>query len=247
MSYFSSPFVKTPMKNAKMKNYRYVIAFCGSLFVYISFGVLLLIFSHYKNVIKKESQTSIIFDLAQFEQSKVTKNTKVMPQTPAEQEMPKPAEQKSIVKETIQQPKNLKPISKPLNKNQNEQTSASSSTNKIDAVPNLSLAKQNISQTTAPKQINSGTFEAMVKNRINQYKFYPPIAKNRGIEGVIEASFVILPNGNVADIKLSGPNALKSAAREAINRAFPIDVSNCPISLPTTMHISLRYSLLSEN
>lgn len=244
MSYFSSPFVKTPMKNAKMKNYRYVIAFCGSLFVYISFGALLLIFSHYKNIIKKESQTSIVFDLIQFQEPQNKKNTKVMPEPPVKQEIPKPAEQKPIVKETIQQPQKLKPISKPRNKN--KQARASSSTKKIDAATNLSSAKQNRSQTTTPKQINSQTFEAMVKNRINQYKFYPPIAKNRGIEGVIEASFVILPNGNVADIKLSGSNALKSAAREAITRAFPIDVSNCPISLPTTMHISLRYSLLLE-
>jgi protein TonB len=223
-----------------------VIAFCGSLFVYISFGIVFFIISHftYKESTPIQAQTAILFDLTQFQESQDEKNTKVMPEPPVKQEMPKPTEQKPIIKEIAKQPKEAKPISKPLN--QNKQVKVSPSSTKFDSQSNVAATKQNIPQAAAPKKIDSSTFEAMVKNRINQYKFYPPIAKNRGIEGVIEASFVILPNGNVSEITVSGPNALKSAAREAITRAFPIDVSSCPISLPATMHISLRYSLLSE-
>jgi len=227
-----------------MKNYRYVIAFCGSLFVYISFGIIFFIISHltYKNSIP--IQTAIVFDVTQFQEPQDKKNTKIMPEQQINQEMQKPAEHKPIVKETAKQPKEPKLISKSIN--QNKQVKISSSSTKFNSQSSMATTKQNISKAAAPKKIDSSTFESMVKNRINQYKFYPPIAKNRGIEGVIEASFVILPNGNVSEIIVSGPNALKSAAREAIIRAFPIDVSNCPISLPAAMHISLRYSLLSE-
>ena len=228
-----------------MNNYRYVIALCGSLFVYISFGIVFFIISHFTYKKSTPTQTAIIFDVTQFQESQNKKNAPVSPEPPAKQEIPKPAEQKPITtKETLKQPKEPKPISKPLD--QNKQVKTLSSSTKIDSKYNMSATKQSIPQATTPKKIDSSTFESMIKHRINQYKFYPPIAKNRGIEGVIEASFVILPNGNVSEISVSGPNALKSAAREAISRAFPIDVSNCPMSLPATMHISLRYSLLSE-
>ncbi|MBN2722152.1 MAG: TonB family protein, partial [Campylobacterales bacterium] len=147
-------------------------------------------------------------------------------------------------KEAAKQPKEPKSISKPLD--QSKQVKILSKNIKADSAPDEVAMKQSKPRATNTTKIDSSTFESMIKHRINQYKFYPAIAKNRGIEGVIQASFVILPNGNVTDISVSGPNALKGAAREAITRAFPIDVSNSPVSLPTTMHISLRYSLVSD-
>lgn len=224
-----------------MNNYRYVIAFCGSLFVYISFGIVFFIISHFTYKNSTPTQTAIMFDVTQFQEPQDKKNTKVTPEPTVKQDMPKPAKQEPIAKESTKQPK---PISK--QPDQNKQVKTSPSSTKIDSKSNMAATKQSIPQATTPKKIDSSTFESMVKHRINQYKFYPPIAKNRGVEGVIEASFVILPNGNVSEISVSGPNALKSAAREAITRAFPIDVSNAPVSLPAAMNISLRYSLVSD-
>ncbi|MDD5406532.1 MAG: TonB family protein [Sulfurovaceae bacterium] len=132
-----------------------------------------------------------------------------------------------------------KQISKPKQeKSVSISNKQSTSLSKQYAIP------QETSDIVAPNKIDSSAFEAMIKNRIIQNKFYPLIAKNAGIEGVVNASFVILPNGNVGEISVNGSNALKSAAREAIYRAFPIDVRNCPVNLPITMHISLRYSLV---
>lgn len=220
-----------------------MIAFGGSVFVYISFGIIFFIISHftYKKITPIQTQSAIIFDVTQFQEPQNKKNTKIMPEQPVKQETLKPIEQKSIItKETVKQPKEPKPISQPLD--QNKQTKALSSRTRVDKAE----MKQSKPQATNTTKIDSSAFESMIKNRINQYKFYPPIAKNRGIEGVIQASFVILPNGNVSEISVSGPNALKGAAREAITRAFPIDVRNSPVSLPATMHISLRYSLVSD-
>ncbi|GEM_PF-2527825 len=230
-----------------MNNYRYMIAFGGSVFVYVSFGIVFFIISHftYKKSTPIQTQSAIMFDVTQFQEPQNKKNTKIMPEQPVEQEIPKPIEQKPIIsKETIKQPKELKPIPKPLD--QNKQTKVSSSRTKVDNQFDTASMKQSKPQATNTTKIDSSAFESMIKHRINQYKFYPPVAKNRGIEGVIQASFVILPNGNVSEISVSGPNALKGAAREAITRAFPIDVRNSPVSLPATMHISLRYSLVSD-
>jgi len=230
-----------------MNNYRYVIALCGSLFVYISFGIVFFIISNftYKKSTPIPVQNTIIFNITQFQEHQNKKNTQIMPEQPVKQEIPKPIEKKHvIVKETAKRLEELKPISRSFE--QNKHTKASSSSKKVDLKSDETAIKQSIPQATNTTKIDSSAFESMIKHRINQYKFYPPVAKNRGIEGVIQASFVILPNGNVSEISVSGPNALKGAAREAITRAFPIDVRNSPVSLPATMHISLRYSLVSD-
>lgn len=230
-----------------MNNYRYVIAFGGSLFVYISFGIVFFIFSHftYKKSTPIQTQSAIMFDITQFHEPQIKQNTNIMPEQPIKQEMSKPIEQKSIItKETAKRRKEPKPISKSFE--QSKQLKAPSSSKNVNTASDAEAMKQNKPQVATAKKIDSSAFESMIKHRINQYKFYPPIAKNRGIEGVIQASFVILPNGNIADISVSGPNALKGAAREAITRAFPIDVSNAPVSLPAAMNISLRYSLVSD-
>ena len=137
-----------------MKNYRYVIAFCGSLFVYISFGIIFFIISHltYKNSTPIQTQTAIMFDVTQFQEPQDKKNTKIMPEPPVKQEMPKPTEQKPIVKETAKQPKEAKPISKPLN--QNKQVKTSSSNTKFDSQSSTGATKQNIPQALDRFKIN---------------------------------------------------------------------------------------------
>lgn len=222
-----------------MINCRYVIAFGGSLFVYLSIGVLFFIISQstYKEIIAKESQSKITLSLEQFQ-----KPQPLMPQpqnNPCCIIKPKQEPLKTVPKNpTIF--KKYKQIHKPK-----QETLVSISPKQIP-LPSKQYIPQELPETAVPNKIDSGAFEAMVKNRIMQNKFYPLIAKNAGIEGIVNASFVILPNGNVGEISVSGSNALKGAARQAISRAFPIDVSNCPVSLPTTMHISLRYSLISD-
>lgn len=212
-----------------MINCRYVIAFGGSLFVYLSIGVLFIIISQstYKEIIAKESQSKITLSLEQFQ-----KPQPLMPQpqnNPCCLIKPKQEPLKTVQKNPKIFQKD-KQISKP----------------KQNSSPYKQYTPQQLPKSSIPDKIDSGAFEAMVKNRIMQNKFYPLIAKNEGIEGIVNASFVILSNGNVGEISVSGSNALKGAARQAISRAFPIDVSNCPVSLPTTMHISLRYSLISD-
>lgn len=67
-------------------------------------------------------------------------------------------------------------------------------------------------------------FTIVVRTKIEQAKFYPKWAKDRGYEGVVGVSFVIKPDGNVIGIKVVRPchcEALNKAACEAIMKAAP--------------------------
>ncbi len=87
-------------------------------------------------------------------------------------------------------------------------------------------------------------FLSKVRQKINQHKSYPKIAKRRGMQGKVKVRFTILANGNVGHISVSGPKVFHNSARHAVKSAFPISTRNIPISLPTSVNLSLRYQLL---
>lgn len=67
-------------------------------------------------------------------------------------------------------------------------------------------------------------FKAMVRGKIERAKFYPGSARKEGYQGTVGVRFVLLPDGNVRDIKVVRPlpyETLNSAACEAIKRAAP--------------------------
>jgi len=67
-------------------------------------------------------------------------------------------------------------------------------------------------------------FTTVVRTKIEQAKFYPKWARDRGYEGVVGLSFVIKPDGNVIGIKVVRPchcEVLNKAACEAIMKAAP--------------------------
>ncbi|HCY18885.1 MAG TPA: hypothetical protein DHU69_03810, partial [Deltaproteobacteria bacterium] len=67
-------------------------------------------------------------------------------------------------------------------------------------------------------------FKTLVRTKIEQAKFYPKWARDRGYEGVVGVSFVIKPDGNVIGIKVVRPchcEVLNKAACEAIMKAAP--------------------------
>ncbi len=86
-------------------------------------------------------------------------------------------------------------------------------------------------------------FLANLRAKINRGKSYPRIAKKRGMQGTIKICFIILKNGHVGNITLSGPKVFHNSAKRAVKKAFPLNVKNAPLSLPTTVNLSLRYKL----
>lgn len=87
-------------------------------------------------------------------------------------------------------------------------------------------------------------FLTQIRRKINQHKSYPKIAKRRGMQGTVKVRFTILASGHLGHISVTGPKVFHSSARNAVKRAFPIRTKNIPISLPTSVNLSLRYQLL---
>ncbi|HKZ47117.1 MAG TPA: TonB family protein [Thermodesulfobacteriota bacterium] len=77
-------------------------------------------------------------------------------------------------------------------------------------------------ETGSSSEVN--LFTAMVRNKIENVKFYPRWARERGYEGIVGVQFLILPDGNITNVKIVRPchcEVLNSAAREAIMKAAP--------------------------
>jgi len=86
-------------------------------------------------------------------------------------------------------------------------------------------------------------FLSKIRAKINRAKSYPRIARKRGMQGIVNIKFTILKNGRVGRISLTGPKVFHNSAKRAVKKAFPISVKNAPLSLPTTVNLSLRYQL----
>ncbi len=86
-------------------------------------------------------------------------------------------------------------------------------------------------------------FLSQIRAKINRAKSYPRIAQKRGMQGVVKVRFTILKNGRVGHISVSGPKVFHNSAKRAVKKAFPINTKNAPLSLPTSVNLTLRYQL----
>lgn len=67
-------------------------------------------------------------------------------------------------------------------------------------------------------------YQDMVKRRLEQAREYPFWAKKQGLEGQVQVSFVVFPDGSSAGVKIlnsSGSQVLDRAAVRSIERASP--------------------------
>jgi protein TonB len=105
--------------------------------------------------------------------------------------------------------------------------------------------KRQVSGGGSPRHsaAQKNAFLARIRAKINRAKSYPRIAQRRGMQGIVHVRFTILSNGHVGKITMSGPKVFYRSAKKAIKRAFPVNVKSAPISLPTTVKLSLRYKL----
>jgi len=148
-------------------------------------------------------------------------------------EKPK-VKKKKIIKEKVKKKKPAKKIKKKIVKKKKIKTQK----RKKKASKRQASSKQ--SQST-PAQRNK--FWSALRAKIDRHKFYPRIAKKRRMEGSVKVRFTILANGRVGNISLKGPKIFYNSARNAVKSAFPINTKKAPISLPTTINLTLRYQI----
>lgn len=145
--------------------------------------------------------------------------------------LPKPVIEKPIIKKPEKKIEVKKIIKKKVKKKKPV---------KKKPVKKASRASSKKSQAN-PEKVNA--FYKKIRVKINKNKSYPKIAKRRRMQGSVKVTFTVLRNGKVSNILLNGPKVFHNSVRHAVQSAFPISVKNIPVSLPTTVNITLRYQI----
>lgn len=170
-----------------------------------------------------------------------------------EEPVPEPEEvvEKEIVEEVIPEPIVEKIVEKPATKVVKKKPKPKKKVIKKKIVKKKTAKKKKrktASRQTSSKQSQStpaqkNKFWNALRKKIDKHKFYPRIAKKRGMEGTVKVKFTILRNGKVGKISVDGPKIFHNSARNAVKKAFPIDVKKAPISFPASINLKLRYQI----
>ena len=232
-----------------MKRHRYKVSFLLTSLLYAS-AIGLYLYTH-KNIIPiadKPHESKIILAMSQFvpqppaevlsppqpKEPEREEEEIVKPQEP-EPEPPKPKVTPVVKKEPKPKPK---PVSKPVVK-KSPKKAAKKPKKVVKKHKKRHLSGGNPHRSAARKN----AFLANIRAKINRAKSYPRIAKRRGMQGSVKARFTILKNGDVSNITLSGASLFYTSVRKAIKRAFPVNPHQAPMTLPTTVTVTLRYRL----
>jgi len=154
--------------------------------------------------------------------------------------IPEPVVEK-ITPKTVQKVEKKKPVKKEKKKTRKKPIKKKVSKKKT--------SQKKTSQRQASKQQNHSSkaernkFWNALRRKIDSHKFYPRIAKKRGMEGIVKVKFTILANGNVGHITVQGPKIFHNSAKNAVKSTFPISVKKAPIALPASINITLRYQM----
>ncbi len=235
-----------------MKNHRYKVSFSITTFIYVSlFLAYLYMMSQHFIVSQKEKDETINLSLSQFipeviEQPMVEEEIEPEPEPeeePIVEEIIEPEPEEPVVEEIIPEPvvkpiPELKPVIKEVKKKPKPK--------KIVKKKKKRKVKKSSSRRATSRSVNQNKksqFLSRIRAKINRAKSYPRIAQKRGMQGVVKVRFTILKNGRVGHISLSGPKVFHNSARRAVKKAFPINTKNAPLSLPTSVNLSLRYQL----
>ncbi len=160
-----------------------------------------------------------------------------------------PKKEPEVQKEVDPEPTVVIPKPKPIVKQVKKKPLAKKQPKKQpkkQLTPKKVSTAQQTKQQVASRQTQSSAAEqnqflVAIREKINQHKSYPRIAKKRGMQGAVNVKFTILSSGKVAQITVSGPKIFHASAEHAVQSAFPIDVKKAPLSLPTTVSITLQY------
>lgn len=85
---------------------------------------------------------------------------------------------------------------------------------------------------------------AQLLSHIERNKFYPANARRRGLEGVVKVSFVLLADGGIRDLAVSGTHSiLEKAAAEAMRQALPLPRPPAGIACPHHVQFGMEFRL----
>jgi len=252
--------------------HRFLISFISTICIYLILGFFFFHFSTFIVDSEIKPQEKIIsFSLSSYEPEIIPpveetkkKEEPIEPEVVTKQEKIKP-----IIKKRISpNPVVKKPISKPLVKKivrpkkksvikkkktlkkkkkvKRNQTKHRGDKHKKKRVQTKVKRVAKSKKTVLVQKVNhvkKNQFLNQIRGKINRNKTYPRIAQRRRMQGTVNVRFTILSNGQVSNIFLRGKKVFYSSARNAVKKAFPINVKHVPFSLPTTVNLTLHYQL----
>lgn len=236
-----------------MKKHRYKVSFSLTTFIYASlFLAYVYMMSQHFVVSQKEKDKTITLSLSQFSPEVIEQPIEPeepVVEEPVVEEEPEP-EPEVIEPEPIPEPVveekpvvEPKPVIKKVEKKPKpkKKTAKKKIRHKKKKRPSHASSRRATSSRVNPNK--KSAFLAKVRAKINRGKSYPRIAQRRGIQGTVKVRFTILKNGHVGNITVKGPKVFHGSAKRAVKKAFPISVKHAPLSLPTSVNLSLRYQL----
>ncbi|MDD5405586.1 MAG: TonB family protein [Sulfurovaceae bacterium] len=152
------------------------------------------------------------------------------------------------VKEKVEEQKEDKPVQK-VEKTKPIQTNSKA----IIKQPDISkqaeqhdVKKQQVAQKTyVSSQVEKNEFISEIKSEIRRNKYYPEAARRRGQEGTVAISFHVNTDGSASNVICNGEHSvLNGAAKDAVNKAFPVKITqNIASALPMDLSLVLDFKL----
>jgi protein TonB len=246
--------------------HRFFISLLGTILLHVGIGLLFFyLFNQTIGTEQKSKEKVINFTLLEYEpeaappsQDSIKEQKKEDTDKPAEEKiltknppienqpiekinpepMIKKAMIKKVVKKKIVKKKRIK--KRVINKRYIKKRSAKR--NKKALSRNKIIKKRSTNKKEAsPARKNK--FLNQLRAKISRNKTYPRIAQRRGMQGSVKVRFTILRNGDVSNIQITGKKVFYKSARNAVKKAFPINVKKAPLSLPTTVNLTLHYQI----
>lgn len=250
---------------------RFFISFVSTVFLYVIVGAAFFYILQKTTYQEEKSQEkTLTFSLSEYVPPEITPMEETIEEKraePKEEEKviePEPIVEKiqeapKVVEKTVPKPKPvIKKIvkkkrivrKKPIVKKKRVKKRIAKKIKKKSAqkksIKKRRTTQRNSSKRSVPKKVSTAEknrFLNQIRRKIDRSKTYPRAAKRRGMQGSVKVKFTILANGQVSNIRLSGSKLFHSSARNAVQKAFPINVKNAPLSLPQTVNVTLRYQL----
>lgn len=239
---------------------RFFISFVSTVFLYAIVGTAFFYILQKTTYQEEKSQEkTLTFSLSEYVPTKITPMEEIVEEKrvePKEEEKviePEPIVEKiqeapKVVEKTVPKLKSVikkRVKKKPIVKKKRVKKRIIKKIKKKSIKKRKTIQRKS-SKKSVPKKINiaeKNRFLSQLRAKINKNKAYPRIAQRRGMQGRVKVRFTILKNGNVGNISVNGPKIFYKSARKAITKSFPISTKNVPLSLPTTVNLTLRYQI----
>lgn len=143
---------------------------------------------------------------------------------------------------------------RPLQKNESEKIHNSLPTPQLNEAPShkMSIANPDNSKRAHPisiANVQSGILESRLlelHQAISQHQQYPALARRRQQRGRTGIEFLLLPNGQVQNIKVTHPSPyplLDQAAIRSVKRIAPFIFNQHPLNVPHHFVVSVVFSV----